>query len=213
MLTDTIVQRTFFISLGVAVLLLVAMFPATTVLVEAAGTTGYPWLDRLLEVLSLAGTAVLAWFLFPTVVAAVLGFLLDKVVAATERRHFPRLPAAEDQPVLKTLPYALGFAALVLVLNLLALPLYLVPGLNIPVYLALNGYLLGREYVELVLARRHSLAALKPLRRQYRRQIWGTGLVTAVLLLIPFLNLLAPVLGGALAALRVHRATARNLQR
>jgi CysZ protein len=210
MLTDTIVQRSFFISLGVAVLLLVAMFPTTTVLVEAAGTTGYPWLDRLLEVLSLAGTAVLAWFLFPTVVAAVL---LDKVVAATERRHFPGLPAAEDQPVLKTLPYALGFAALVLVLNLLALPLYLVPGLNIPVYLALNGYLLGREYVELVLARRHSLAALKPLRRQYRRQIWGTGLVTAVLLLIPFLNLLAPVLGGALAALRVHRATARNLQR
>ena len=91
--------------------------------------------------------------------------------------------------VLKTLPYALGFAALVLVLNLLALPLYLVPGLNIPVYLALNGYLLGREYVELVLGRRHSLAALKPLRRQYRRQFWRTGLVTAVLLVASLFNL------------------------
>ncbi len=209
MLTDATVRRTFFLSLGVAVLLLAAVFPTTTMLVESAGTTGHPWLDRVLEVLSLAGTAVLAWFLFPTVVAAVLGFLLDWVAAATERRHFPGLPPAQDQPIMKTLPYALGFAALVLVLNVLALPLYLVPGLNIPVYLALNGYLLGREYVELVLGRRHALTALKPLRRQYRRQLWLTGLLTALLLLVPLLNLLAPVLGGAFAALRVHRAGAQ----
>lgn len=209
MLTDAAVQRTFLLSLGVAVLMLAALFPATITAVEAAGSTGYVWLDRLLEVLSLAGTAVLAWFLFPTVVAAVLGFLLDGVVAATERRHFPGLPPAADQPVLRTLPYALGFGALVLALNVLALPLYLVPGLNIPVYLVLNGYLLGREYVELVLARRHALAALRTVRPRYRRQLWTTGLVTALLLLVPILNLLAPMVGGALATLRLNRAAGR----
>ena len=68
---------------------------------------------------------------------------------APEARHYPeaaggRGPAGPEDPG----GLRLGVAAVAL--NLLALPLYLVPGLNIPVYLLLNGYLLGREYVEMV---------------------------------------------------------------
>ena len=208
MLSDPTVRRTFLISLGVAVALLAALFPATSALVDYAGTSGYVWVDRVLDVLSLAGTAILAWLLFPVVVAAILGFLLDSVVAATERRHYPALPPARGQPRLASLVHALGFAALVLVLNLLALPLYLVPGLNIPVFLVLNSYLLGREYGELVLAQRHPLSGLKPLRRRYRAQLWLSGFITALLLMIPIVNLLAPVVGSAFATLRLHRAGA-----
>lgn len=216
MLTEPTVRRTFLISLVLAVALLAAMFPAAFALVEWAGSgpTAYPWLDRVRDGLSLAGAAlgvaVLAWFLFPVVVAAVLGFLLDSVVAATERRHFPGLAPAADQPLARTLAYSLGFGLLVLALNVLALPLYLVPGLNIPVYLALNGYLLGREYVELVLARRHPFGGLKALRREHRLRLWSTGLATALLLLVPLVNLLAPVVGAAFATLRVNRAEARR---
>jgi len=214
MLTDPAVRRAFVLSVAIAVALLAAMFPAAFWLVEAAGTPmANPWLDRILDGLSLAGAAlgvaVLAWFLFPVVVAAVLGFLLDAVVAATERRHLPDLPPAADQPLARTLAYSLGFALLVVGLNVLVLPLYLVPGLNVPVYLALNGYLLGREYVDLVLARRHPLGELKALRREHRARLWTTGLVTALLLPVPFVNLLAPIVGSALATLRVHRAEAR----
>lgn len=214
MLTEPTVRRTFLISLAIAVALLAAMFPAAFWLVEAAGApTAYPWLDRILDGLSLAGAAlgvaVLAWFLFPVVVAAVLGFLLDAVVAATERRHFPGVPPAADQPLARTLAYSLGFALVVVALNVLVLPLYLVPGLNIPVFLALNGYLLGREYLDLVLARRHPFGELRALRREHRARLWSTGLVTALLLLVPFVNLLAPVVGSAFATLRVHRAATR----
>jgi uncharacterized protein involved in cysteine biosynthesis len=208
MLAVPAVRRTFLLSVGVAVALLIVMFPATDALVRAAGTTGYVLLDRTLEVVGLAGTAILAWFLYPTVIAAVLGFLLDRVVAATEARYFPALPPAREQSLLEVTVYSLAFAALVLALNLVALPLYLIPGLNLPVYLLLNGYLLGREYVELVLARRHRFGELGRLRRRHKAQLWASGLVTALILLVPVVNLLAPVVGAAFATLRLHRAGA-----
>lgn len=213
MFTDAAVRRTFLISLAVAVGLLAALFPLVDRLVRLAGTTGYVALDRLLEVLGLAGTAILAWLLFPAVVAAVLGFLLDRVVEATERRHFPALPPAREPPLLRTLLYSVGFGLLVLALNLVALPLYLVPGLNIPVYLALNSYLLGREYVELVMTRREGMGGLKELRRRHQRQLWGSGLVTALILMVPIVNIVAPIIGSAFATLRLHKAQARLVGR
>ena len=55
MLSEPTVRRTFLISLAIAVALLAAMFPAAFWLVEAAGApTAYPWLDRILDGLSLA---------------------------------------------------------------------------------------------------------------------------------------------------------------
>jgi uncharacterized protein involved in cysteine biosynthesis len=208
MLAVPAVRRTFALAVGIAVALLILMFPATDALVRAAGSTGYVLLDRALEVAGLAGTLVLAWFVYPTVIAAVLGFLLERVVAATEERHFPALPPAREQTLPEVVLYSLAFAALVLVLNVAALPLYLVPGLNVPVYLILNGYLLGREYVELVLVRRHRFGELGALRRRHKAQLWASGLVTALILLVPVVNLLAPVVGAAFATLRLHRAGA-----
>lgn len=212
MLTDRRVQRTFLLSLVVAVVLLAGMFPATSALIRLAGSTGYPWIDRILEVVGLAGTAVIAWFLFPVIVAATLGFLLDAVAAATERRHLPALAPSGQQPLVQSILYSVGFALLVLVVNVAALPLYLVPGLNIPVYLTINSYLLGREYVELVLARRHPFAGLKRVRAEHRSSLWLSGLVTALLLLIPVVNLLAPIIGSAFATLRVHRGATRQIE-
>jgi uncharacterized protein involved in cysteine biosynthesis len=208
MLTVPVVQRTFLLAVGLAVAVLILALPATDALVRAAGPTGYVLLDRALEVAGLAGTLLLVWLVYPSVIAAVLGFLLERVVAATEARYFPALPPAREQTLVEVLVYSVGFAALVLALNVVVLPLYVVPGLNVPVYLLLNGYLLGREYVELVLARRHRFRDLGALRRRHNAQLWSSGLVTALILLVPIVNLVAPIVGAAYATLRLHRAGA-----
>jgi CysZ protein len=208
MLAVPVVQRTLLLAIGLAVALLTLALPATDALVRAAGSTGHVLLDRTLEVAGLAGTLLLAWLVYPSVIAAVLGFLLDRVVAATEVRYFPALPPAREQSLGGAIVYSVGFAGLVLALNVVALPLYVVPGLNIPVYLLLNGYLLGREYVELVLARRHRFGELGALRRRHKAQLWSSGVVTALILMVPILNLAAPVVGAAFATLRLHRAGA-----
>jgi uncharacterized protein involved in cysteine biosynthesis len=65
------------------------------------------------------------------------------------------------------------------------------------VFYGVNGYLLGREYFELVAMRRAPSAEASALRRRHRLQAFATGLVIAALLTVPFINLLAPLLGTA----------------
>jgi len=85
-----------------------------------------------------------------------------------------------------------------LALNLAALPLYLVlmfvPPLNLFVFYLLNGYLLGREYFELVAARRLDMAAVKRFRRTYRGRVLLAGVVIAFLLTLPIVNLVMPIM-------------------
>ena len=82
--------------------------------------------------------------------------------------------------------------------NLLALSVSLiVPPLGVITFYLVNGYLLGREYFELVALRRLDPATATALRRRYRWRVLIAGIVIAVLVSIPFVNLLAPVLGTA----------------
>jgi CysZ protein len=79
------------------------------------------------------------------------------------------------------------------VLNILALPLYFVPIINVFVFYLLNGYLLGREYFELVAARRFDAAGTRRLRRKFRGRVMLAGVVIAFLLTVPIVNLVTPV--------------------
>jgi CysZ protein len=193
--------------LGVALSLatLVGLVFGVEALVSWASDTGYGWVDRTLEVLSVLGTLVVAWFLFPAVVVAVSSFFLERVVDATEDRYHPGLPPPRPVSIGEAVPAALRLLGLSLLLNVLALPLYFVPLLNLPVWLALNGYLVGREYAELVGLRRLNPARVGVVRRNYRLMFWTSGILIAFLLAVPLVNLVAPVLGAAFMALRFQR--------
>jgi CysZ protein len=68
----------------------------------------------------------------------------------------------------------------------------------------MNGYLLGREYFELVALRHHASAQVKRERRANRYTVWGAGLIVALFAMIPVLNLLAPLFGTAFMV-HVHK--------
>ncbi|MFL5335027.1 MAG: EI24 domain-containing protein, partial [Geminicoccaceae bacterium] len=195
--------------LWLGILLSLATLAALFVGVEAAiawvSHTGYPWLDRTLQVLGGLGTAVVAWFLFPSIVVGVSGVFLDRVVDATEQRHHPLLPPPRPVPLAQSIPGALKLLGISVLLNLLVLPAYFVPGLNLPVWLALNGYLVGREYAEMVATRRLAPAAADRVRRERRLTFWAAGVVVAALLAVPVLNLVAPIVGAAFMTLRFQR--------
>ena len=155
------------------------------------------WSD-LLEWATLAGILIASFLLFPAVVGLVLGVFLEEVAGAVERRHYPGLPAPRPQPVVAAIGGAAGFAATAILLNLLALPLYLVllfiPPFNLFVFYGLNGYLFGREYFELVAVRRLDPAAVRRLRRTYRGRLLLAGMIIALLLTLPLINLIAPII-------------------
>ena len=93
------------------------------------------------------------------------------------------------------------FLGLVLLGNLLALLLLLVPGVNLIAFFVVNGYLLGREFFEFAAMRCRSEADAKALRRRNAGTVFGAGLLIAAVLSVPIVNLLAPLFA---AAMMVH---------
>ena len=145
----------------------------------ALDPTGLAWLDGTLAVLGSLGAVVLAWLLFPIVIVVSLGLFADEVIEAVERRYYPDLPPPAGMGLAQSTWGAIRFAMVALALNLLVLPLYLLPGANVVLYLALNGYLLGREYFEQVAQRRLDWRAVAKLRRSAPARLWWAGVLTA----------------------------------
>jgi CysZ protein len=140
----------------------------------------------------------LSWLLFPAILTIVMGFFLDRVAAAVEALDYPgRGPARRDALLDMTLA-TLRLMALAVLLNLLALPVYLLmPGINFFVFLGLNGYLLGRAYFEVVALRRLDRAATRAVRHRFGGRVFLGGIVIAGLFALPLVDLVAPVIATA----------------
>ena len=206
-LTDPAVRRVILLSLVATIAGIFALTTGTMALLHLLHLTGIAWLDWTLDALGIIGTLVLSWLLFPAIVAAVSSLFLDEVVAAVEQRHYPRRLSA-PQPMSELILVALRFLAVTVLLNLLALPLYLIPGANIGLFLALNGYLLGRQYYEQVAGRHLDPAALRRFRHAHGPHIFVAGVVICGLAAVPVLNLLAPVVATAFMVHIFHRLPA-----
>jgi CysZ protein len=164
--------------------------------------------------LAVTVTIIAGWLLFRVVALAVLQFFADEVVSAVERRSYPAAAAeARKLGLGAETRLALRGAARALLANLIALPfalalLFTAIGPAV-VFWAVNAWLLGRELVDMVWLR-HCPApgAPSPVGRAERFLLGGA---VAALFMIPFANLLAPILGAAAATHLVHgRLQARH---
>lgn len=158
------------------------------------------WLDTAAKVLGSLGSFLLTLLLFPAVASMIIGVLLDDVVRAVEARHYPDLPPARERPMSEDLATTARFAGKLILVNLLALPLYLILiwfGVGVVLYYVINGYLVGREYWELVALRRLTPEQADTLRRSRRLYLWLVGAGCAFLLSVPLVNLLAPLIATA----------------
>ena len=155
-------------------------------------------LTWLFGALTWASLLIVSFLLFPAFVAIAITFLLDDIAEAVEQRHYPGLPPARAQPVAEILLDSIGFVAVTIAVNLLALPIYLlflfIPPLNFFVFYGVNGYLLGREYFELVAVRRMQSSEARRLRRRFRGKVFLAGAIIAFLLSLPLINLVTPII-------------------
>ena len=92
---------------------------------------------------------------------------------------------------------ALKFFLVVLLVNIVALFLLLVPGVNLIAFYIGNGYLLGREYFELAAMRHMPPAEAKKLRQANRLTVFLAGLIIAGIASVPILNLITPLFATA----------------
>jgi uncharacterized protein involved in cysteine biosynthesis len=163
------------------------------------------WIDILVDVLGGLTVIALTWFLFPAIISLVMSFYLERIIDTVEQRYYPQLPPPTPLPLWQNVGVALKFTAVTVLVNLIVLPLYLIPGLNVIIFYGMNGYLLSREYFELVALRRLTPAKARPLRRSNALRLFIAGLLITALLTIPLVNLLAPLIA---AAFMVHLVAA-----
>lgn len=158
------------------------------------------------ESLAIGFVLVALVFLMIPVAALFVGFFLEEVAEAVEARHYPSLPPGGSPGFVENLGNALRFAGIVVLANLFGLVLYFVSGPLAPlVFYAVNGYLLGREYFELVAARHIGLKAAVAFRRRHWARAWLAGALMAAPLTIPVVNLFVPVLGVAMVTHQFQR--------
>jgi uncharacterized protein involved in cysteine biosynthesis len=156
------------------------------------------WLDNAVSWGSIVLVAILSTFLMIPVASAVTSMFLERVAQAVEDEHYPQLSAAMPVPVTDALRDTFAFLGVLIVANLLALVLYLIFAPAAPlIFWGLNGFLLGREYFTLVAMRRVGRAEAKRLRSRHLVTIWAAGVLMAIPLSIPVLNLVIPILGAA----------------
>ncbi|MEP4196895.1 MAG: EI24 domain-containing protein [Aliishimia sp.] len=156
------------------------------------------WLGDLLSWGAFFVMLILSIFLMIPVASVITSMFLDEVAAAVESKHYPHLPNTPKVPFSDALRDTVNFLGVLMGANLLALILYVffAPA-ALFIFWGLNGFLLGREYFTLAAMRRVGRAQAKVLRRQHGGTIWLAGVLMAMPLSIPLLNLVIPVIGAA----------------
>ncbi len=172
---------------------------------EDASFTGA---EEVREVASFLLTLIGLWLAWRIIAMAVIEFFADDVVLAVERRHYPQAAgAARDLPVSEQFSSAFKSTALALVVNVAVMPvamLLLVTGIGTALlFWGVNAVLLGRELTKTIwLRHRRDASDPAPVSRRERFLLGGA---VAAMLALPFVNLLAPLLGAAAATHLIHR--------
>lgn len=152
----------------------------------------------------LVAALVLAYFLFPIVATAFVSLFLERIAKTVEAQHYPHLPAAKPLPILASLAVTARFVILMIGANVLLLVLLFFPPVYAVMWFVVNGWLIGREYLELVSMRRISVRDTDRLRKRRGTETLMTGIVLAVLLPIPLFNLVLPVFATCVMVHRFH---------
>jgi len=190
-------RTVFWKSLGITIIMLIGAWCALTRLLAYFVELPYYWADSALSLVAAIGILVALAFLIGPVTSLVAGLYLDDIAEAVERDYYPGDPPGEALPLADSLFLAAKFTLLVIAVNILALLLLLVPGVNLIAFFGANGYLLGREYFEMAGLRHMDLEDVRELRRANSLRVFLAGMVIAGVMAIPLVNLLTPLFATA----------------
>ncbi len=151
--------------------------------------------------------AILLGFLIAPVSAVIAGLFLDDAAEVVEAENGG--PVGREMPIGRSVILSAKFFGVVILGNLLAFTLLLVPVVNLFAFFVVNGYLLGREYFTFAALRYRPEAEADATRARHGGRVFLAGLLIAAFLAVPILNILTPLFAAALMV-RLHGAVARR---
>jgi len=178
--------------------------------------TGWDFLNEIITALGGLLAMIFGAMIYPALVTVLLGLFSETLCARVDALHYPDLGPGRPQPIKEVIIGAINFAGKTIALNILALLLtFIIPGLNIFVFIAVNGYLISVEYFEMVALRRLDIKTANALRKQYSTRLWIAGMVFAIAMATPIVGFIAPIVAmvymvHSLEALR-EKSTNKNV--
>ena len=191
---DPKARRVVWIALATAVAVLILLWTLVGALIVNTAFFSIGWLEIAIDWLGGLAVGALTWLLLPSAMSAVIGFFLEDIANGVEKKHYPDLAPANAISTANTVLTTFRFLAIMLTLNIIMLP-FLLTGPFFPfVFYSINGYLLGREYFEMVAFRRIGPSEARALRKKHAFQLFLVGILVAFMLTVPIVNLLAPII-------------------
>ena len=152
-----------------------------------------PWLDSIIDAFGVIGSGILVWFLFPLLLPVIILLFHEKVAVIIEKKEYQGCVLVESKNPLKSAWLEIKFCLWALLLNIMCIPFYFIPIINVLVYYLLNSYLLGKEIFNIISTRYIDNKAATKLWKSSRYTVLGAGFFITVLSNIPFLNLITPL--------------------
>ncbi|MFQ5534716.1 MAG: EI24 domain-containing protein [Sphingomonadales bacterium] len=207
-------RKILFLALGLAVLVFITLAWLTGLGISALPEFETSWINTLVGWMARLGFVMISWVIFPAVVSLFIGIFIDSIAEATERLHYPERSAGAPPPFLESIWAAMKYGATVVAANIAVLPIYLLvlwfPPAVAAIYYSLNGYLLSREFFELVAHRHMSWREARALRKTHQGRIFIAGLIIAFMFTMPLVNLVAAMVATAFMVHLFMGLTARR---
>ena len=153
----------------------------------------WPWLQTMIAFGAGLGLLAAFFFLVGPVIAMFAGLFLDKIAAKVEARHYPNDAIGKSLPTIPAFFFGLKYASIALAVNIIVLPLVFFFGFGAILLLAVNAYLISREYFEMAATRFMPPGAASALRQKNGIILFFAGLVPAAMSLVPILNFTVPL--------------------
>lgn len=134
--------------------------------------------------------AIVSVLVFTSVIA------MPIIVPHVSNKYFPELAKNNTGAFSASLKNAIWTSAKYLVMWFLTMPLWFVPGLNIAVPLILNGYLNYKLFIYDALGNHASPLEIREVIQSKRAEFYVLGIITAVLVIVPVVFLIAPFYSG-----------------
>ncbi len=193
-LCDPSFRAVFLRTVVLSILLFLLLVVGAWYLLSITQIFNWSWLEFLTDKVGWFLALVVGCILFPGTVVFVMSFNLDSVILAVEKKHYADLAPAKNQTFFEALIFNIRYIGAVLTVNLLLVPVYFIPVLNLIIFGLANGYFIGREYFELIAPRRLERGAVKLLQKRFKFRFWFAGIIISYLLVIPVLNFVVPMI-------------------
>jgi uncharacterized protein involved in cysteine biosynthesis len=212
-------RRVLLKAIGLALVLVVLVGIGLHRLLSWLATSGGAWAESALGPAAQTPAGIVIWilaiasglgiitgalFLMPAVTAFTGTFFVDEIAEQVERTHYPAEPPGRALPLWRSLSEGTKTALLAVLVYVCAVPFVLFAGLGLVIMFLATAYLLGREYFLLAAMRFRPPAEAKALRRERRTGVLLAGMLIAMFVSIPVLNLATPLFAMALMV-HVHK--------